>query len=156
MPAAPGGSLDDYVPFYFTPLSPMLLNIKTGRNGVTQRPMRDIVVLVSSLHALVEQNLPFLFSDRHAYLEAAQFSSDLGDLGRLDWERLRATDFRRDPNDLAKFERYQAEALVHRHLPAQALRAIVCLGTAEEARLRDLVQDQDIATQIVARPGWFF
>lgn len=30
----PKGVLNDYVPFYFTPFSPMLLNIKTGRGGV--------------------------------------------------------------------------------------------------------------------------
>ena len=36
VPIAPGGTLSNYVPFYFTPRSPMLLNIKTGYNGVRQ------------------------------------------------------------------------------------------------------------------------
>ena len=35
----PGGTLSDYVPFYFTPFTPMLLNIKTGFNGVRQRSL---------------------------------------------------------------------------------------------------------------------
>lgn len=35
VPISPFGSLNDYVPFYFTPFSPMLLNIKSGR-GVIQ------------------------------------------------------------------------------------------------------------------------
>lgn len=26
----PGGTLSDYIPFYFTPFSPMMYNIKTG------------------------------------------------------------------------------------------------------------------------------
>jgi|SRR5215218_1829987 len=30
VPIPPGGDLADYIPFYFTPYSPMLLNIKTG------------------------------------------------------------------------------------------------------------------------------
>jgi hypothetical protein len=30
VPIPPGGVLSDYIPFYFTPHSPMLLNIKTG------------------------------------------------------------------------------------------------------------------------------
>lgn len=30
VPMAPGGTLSDYVPFYFTPFSPMLYNIKPG------------------------------------------------------------------------------------------------------------------------------
>jgi ssDNA thymidine ADP-ribosyltransferase, DarT len=36
VPCAPGGTLGDYVPFYFTPYSPMLYNIKTGY-GVPQQ-----------------------------------------------------------------------------------------------------------------------
>lgn len=39
----PGGTLGDYVPFYFGPLSPMLLNIKTGYRGIIQRSQEDIV-----------------------------------------------------------------------------------------------------------------
>jgi hypothetical protein len=30
VPIVPGGTLSDYIPFYFTPYSPMLFNIKTG------------------------------------------------------------------------------------------------------------------------------
>ena len=32
------GNLGDYGPFYFGPLSPMLLNIKTGYRGIKQLP----------------------------------------------------------------------------------------------------------------------
>jgi hypothetical protein len=48
VPIPPGGTLSDYVPFYFTPHSPMLLNIKTGYGGMRKTPMSDIVILVSS------------------------------------------------------------------------------------------------------------
>lgn len=80
---APGGTLGDYVPFYFTPFSPMLYNIKTGYGGIRRRPNEEIVILVSSLHTLGKMGVPFVFTDRHAYLAAAQFSSDLADLNRL-------------------------------------------------------------------------
>lgn len=33
----PGGFLNDYVPFYFTPFSPMLRNIHTGWGGIRPR-----------------------------------------------------------------------------------------------------------------------
>src|SRR6266446_10848878 len=76
----PQGTLSDYIPFYFTPHSPMLYNIKTGWNGLKQTPMPDIAIIVSSLYALAERGIRFVFADRHAYVMAAQFSNDLGDL----------------------------------------------------------------------------
>jgi hypothetical protein len=156
VPSPPGGTLHDYVPFYFTPYSPMLFNIRTGWQGIQQRPMREIVILVSSLHELAQQGVPFLITDRHAYLEAARFSSDLADLAWLDWKALQVRDFKRDPNDPAKFERYQAEALVHQHLPAERLSGIVCHGAAEEERIREMMQNAPVACPLAVRPSWFF
>jgi hypothetical protein len=111
VPIAPGGFLSDYVPFYFTPKSPMLLNIKTGR-GVPAVAMRDIVILVASLRNLGEQGHRFLITDRHAYLQMARFSDRLEDLSWLPWEDLQNHDFKGDPNRPDKKERYQAEALI--------------------------------------------
>lgn len=66
VPIEPGGTLSDYIPFYFTGYSPMLLNIKTGYNGIRKRPMEEIVFLVSSLPRLEEIGQQYLFTDRHA------------------------------------------------------------------------------------------
>jgi ssDNA thymidine ADP-ribosyltransferase, DarT len=64
----PGGLLSDYVPFYFTPSSIMLLNVKTGYNDVIKRPNDEIVILVSSLERLTEHGTRFVFTNGHAYL----------------------------------------------------------------------------------------
>lgn len=156
VPIPPGGTLGDYIAFYFTAFSPMLYNIRTGWAGIQQRPMRDIVILVSSLHELAKHGVPFLFTDRHAYLQTAQFSNDLADLSQIDWKILAARDFRRDPGDLGKFERYQAEVLVYKHLPAEVLTGIVCHGPAEETRIREMMHNVDINCSLAARPSWFF
>ena len=111
LPQPFGGVLSDYVPFYFTPFSPMMLNIKTGRGGVTKRSNEEIVILVSSIHKLESLKTSYAFSDRHAYLQAAQFYNSSEHLGKIDWELLQRRDFKRDPNDPEKFERYEAEAL---------------------------------------------
>jgi hypothetical protein len=158
VPIPPGGTLGDYIPFYFTPYSPMLLNIKTGRHGIKKTPMPEIVILVSSLPALARQGIPFVFTDRHAYLRTADdaFSSDLADLKRVDWGLLRSRDFKRDPNDPGKFERYQAEALVHRHLPVRALLGIACHGEAQKNWLDNLLQKEGLTLSVVVRRGWYF
>ena len=156
VPIAPGGTLSEYIPFYFTPYSPMMLNIKTGYNGIKQTPMREIVILVSSLHKLTKMEIDFVFSDRHAYLRSAEFSSDLDDLAdMIDWDILRARDFKRDLNDLEKLERYQAEALVYEHLPINGLLGIVCYGENELQGLTALAQQRGVRIDIKAQPGWY-
>lgn len=63
----PGGSLNDYVPFYFTPFSPMMKNIHSGFGGIQQRLNDDIVILVSTLYKVRDLRLQFVFTDGHAY-----------------------------------------------------------------------------------------
>ena len=118
----PGGVLSDYIPFYFTPKSPMLLNIKTGYSGITKRPNGDIAILVSSCQHMAAQGVTMLFTDRHAYTMTAAWTADADDLAALiDWDILRRHDFARNDAYPDKMERYQAEALAHRHVPPAAL-----------------------------------
>jgi len=156
VPMSPGGTLSDYVPFYFTPYSPMLYNIKTGWNGILQRPMADIVILVSSLLTVQKHGNSFLFTDRHANLSAAVFSVDLAALATLCWASWQARDFRKDHEDLARFERYQAEALVHKCLPVDALHGIVCYGDEQAEGVQEIVKKHGVSLDVAARPGWYF
>jgi hypothetical protein len=155
VPCAPFGTLSDYVPFYFTPFTPMLLNIKTGFNGIRKRPIDEIVIFVSSLPKLAEYAIPFLFTDRHAYLAAAQFSADTSLLGRIDWDILRRRDFKRDPEDPGKFERYQAEALVHQNLPMKAVLGVVCYTDAVSAGVQREAAACGHRLQVISKPGWY-
>ncbi|HEX7706705.1 MAG TPA: DUF4433 domain-containing protein [Thermoanaerobaculia bacterium] len=156
VPIPPGGTLSDYVPFYFTPRSPMLLNITTGWGGIRQRAREDVVFLVSSLHRLSELGRRFVYSDRHAYLAAATNSSDVEELASLvSFELLRAGDFRRDPEAPDRAERYQAEALVHQHLPCDALSGIACYTEAVKARIETLVAEKGIALPVRVRREWY-
>jgi hypothetical protein len=155
VPIPPGGTLDDYVPFYFTPCTPMLYNIKTGYQGVERIPMRDIVLLVSSLRRLAEQGVGFVFTDRHAYLQTAEFSGELTRLTELDWQSWRARDFRRKPDDPSKMERYQAEALIHRHLPVDGLAGLACHGSAQQETLEAEMVGRGLELRVVTRPEWY-
>lgn len=156
VPCSPGGSLSDYVPFYFTPFSPMMLNIKTGWGGITKRSNEEIVIFVSSLFQLQKCGIPFVFTDRHAYLQLAQFYSDIERLDQIDWDLLKRRDFKTDPEDPSKLERYQAEALVHKVLPCTALLGIVCCNDSGASTVAALAAREGLHLKILARSGWYF
>lgn len=156
VPLPPGGWLGDYVPFYFTPFSPMLYNIHTGRGGIQKRPNDEIVFLVSSLHHLAGLGVPFLFTDSHAYYQWANYYSNLTDLDKIDWPLLQQRDFKRDPHDPAKFERYQAEALIHRHVPVGGMLGIVCHTDALKPGIEQELQARNLSLPVHAQPNWYF
>jgi len=156
VPVGVGGVLNDYIPFYFTPFSPMLMNIKTGRGGVARRGNDEIVILVSSLPRLGELGLPFVYTNAHAYYGWANFYTEMSDLDKVDWPILQARDFKRDPDDPAKFERYQAEALIYQHCPVEALIGMVCYTDQVKQQLENALQQRNITMPVHARAGWYF
>jgi len=120
-----------------------------------QVPLDDIVIYVTSLRSLREQGTVTIFTDRHAYLQTAEFYSDLDRLDRIDWRILQNRDFKRDSSDLGKVERYQAEALVHQHLPCAALNGIVCRNENASVRVRELAKKARTDVQVLTRPSYF-
>lgn len=154
VPCPPYGTLSNYVPFYFTPYSPMLYNIKTGY-GVPQKPMSDILILVSSLRRLAKLSVPFVFTDRHAYLHTAQFSDDLADLNRIRWSILQNRDFKRDPSDPEKLEKYQAEALVHNVAPLSSLLGIMCYNEEVKSMVELKAKQYGADIKVKSDPKWY-
>lgn len=158
VPVPPGGTLGDYVPVYFTPFSVLLRSIHTGGTASSRclTPNADIVILVSSLRRVSELGLPFLFTDSHAYSDLASFYDDLAQLDRIDWPLLQRRDFKRDPEDPGKMERYQAEALVHHHVPLAALQGIVCHTDVVRADIESKMRTFGMALPVYTRPNWYF
>ena len=155
VPIAPGGTLADYVPFYFTPFSVMMKNIHSGW-GVQQRRNEEIIILVSSLHHVKSLGLLFVFTNAHAYPDWTDYYSDLAQLGEIDWSILQSRNFKRDPDDPQKMERYQAEALIFQHLPIQGILGIVCYTETVKQEIEQQIQSRDLELPVYARTGWYF
>ncbi|MEG1039008.1 MAG: DUF4433 domain-containing protein [Pseudomonas sp.] len=155
VPIEPEGFLADYVPFYFTPFSVMMKNIHSGWS-VQQRGNDEIVILVSSLRRVEQLGLPFVFTNAHAYPDWTDYYSDLANLSEIDWSILQRRDFKRDPDDPRKMERYQAEALIHHHLPITGLLGIMCYTDAMKERIERDVATRGLTLPVHARPGWYF
>ncbi len=157
VPIPPGGMLPDYVPFYLTPKSIMLLNIKTGFNGVVSRPNADIVILCSTCRAMREAGVSMLFTDRHAYTPTAVWTADQAALETMiDWDILRRHDFARDDAYPDKKERYQAEALAYRYVPTAALLGVACATDGAKAIAETRVSEAGAQLQVFTRQNWYF
>lgn len=155
VPIPPGGTLADYIPFYFTPCSPMLYNIHTG-HGVRQRENAEIVVLVSSLDQLDQHELPYVFTDRHAYLVTARFFQNRSDLRHIDFGLLQSKDFKRDREDPDKFDSYQAESLVHGQIPASALLGFGCYTEEVRSEIDARSSELGLGLKAAVRRNWYF
>lgn len=134
----------------------MMYNIKTGHGGIAKVPNEEIVIVVSSLYRLSELRKVFVFSNRHAYLRTAQFYNELSQLGTVDWTILQQRDFRRDPDDPEKIERYQAEALVYQHVPIDAVMGLVCYTAKVKNHLDQIVKARGLKIAVHVRRGWYF
>jgi len=115
--------------------------------------MNEIIILASSLHHLRDIKVKFVFTDRHAYLKAAQFSADLEDLDWIIWDALQARDFRKDDAD--KFEKYQAEALVYKQLTLSGLLAVACFDDGVKSALETQATESGANVKIITRPAWY-
>lgn len=132
------GTLADYISFYFTPRSPMLHNVLSGRNVERRIPPNQIVFFVSSLVTLAKVNVNFVFSDRHVLTndDNLVFNNKLEDLDQLDWEAIEAwTDGDRSRRSFEKDKLMsQAEALVYEQVLVTAISKIVVFD--DEARIQ--------------------
>jgi hypothetical protein len=53
-------------------------------------------------------------------------------------------------------ERYQAETLVHRHLPVDSLLGIACYNRRERDRVDLLAKGGGLGLRVISQPGWYF
>ena len=112
IPCGPGGTCHDYVPFYFGPLSVMLLNLKTGRVQGYTEGQAPLVYLVTSVEGLQESGCPFVFSDGHGLAAFTDWYDDLRDLDKVDWTLVGERYWADQPDDNDRQRRKQAEFLV--------------------------------------------
>ncbi len=113
MPCAPGGTVHDYVPFYFGYRSPMLLNLKTGRVAGYNEGQEPLIYLVSTCQNVAESGALFVFTEGHGAASYSEWFNDLRFLDRVDWGTVYERYWFSTLNDLDRQRRKQAEFLVH-------------------------------------------
>ncbi|MCS6829331.1 MAG: DUF4433 domain-containing protein [Armatimonadota bacterium] len=158
VPCEPGGVLADYVPFYFAPRSPMLYAIHKGFVSHYAGGQNEIVYIASSVQTVQRRRLPFVFTDGHPVVRITRFFNRLNNLNQLDWQIMRARAWHNTEDDPDRKRRRQAEFLVYRFFPWEA---VEMLGVVDlEMRERVLTYLHDHAQQSVPpvylRSSWYY
>ena len=168
VPNPPGGLVHDYVPFYFAPRSPMLFAINRG--GVQNCPWRqaDIAHIETTVEAIDQAGLPYVFYDRNATLA---YSSACTDLRRIDthiaWDLLTETPqldgfcryWKSDPTSdrySDRMERRQAEFLVKSRVALNLVTRIGVLNLDKVAQVRTMIQQAGLNLPVETMPAWYF
>lgn len=155
VPVMPGGVLNDYVPFYLGPHSPMLLDIKTGFH-VQQRPQHEIVYVCSELSRVQALGLSFAFTDGHAYMKTSWFYNDVADLELLDWNMIPAKYWTRTEEDNDRKRRKQAEFLLHQHVPVAAIISVVVYDQEMADWVVPLLAEAGVNFTVHVLPKWYY
>ena len=113
----PGGTIHDYVPFYFGYLSPMMLNLKTGRVEGYSEGQDPLIYLVSSAQAIEDAGMKFVYSDGHGLATFTDWFEDLDKLDAVDWTVVNLRYWKDDINDMDRQRKKQAEFLVYECCP---------------------------------------
>lgn len=135
IPTGSGGTIHDYVPFYFGYLSPMMLNLKTGRVEGYREGQDPLIYLVSSAQAIEAAGIKFVYSDGHGLASYTEWFDDLSELGKVDWSVVYQRYWRGDINDMDRQRKKQAEFLVHQCCPWSLIQEIVVIDPAMQQRV---------------------
>lgn len=136
----PGGTLHDYVPFYFGPLSPMMLNLKTGRVDGYAEGQEPLVYCVTTVQAVVSAKLRFVFSDGHGLATPlTAWFDDLTHLDQVDWAMVNQRYWRDNMNDMDRQRRKQAEFLIHDVCPWKLIERLVVINDDMKKRAEEIL-----------------
>ncbi|HPH90792.1 MAG TPA: DUF4433 domain-containing protein [Ferruginibacter sp.] len=148
--------LGSYIPFYFDARMPMLYVIQKGFNGVLATSAKDIVYCVSSVEAIEQQGLDYVFSDGHAIDVFTNFytPADRLNIENLIDRKAIQRKYWNDENDLDLKRRKEAEFLVSGDIPTDAVLGFVVYNAVAEQEIQQMQGFQN--KKLIIKPEYYF
>ncbi len=158
IPCGPGGTLHDYVPFYFGYLSPMLFQLKTGRMAGYNEGQEPLVYLKTTVQAVEQAGVRFVFSDGHGIAAFTEWFDAANRLDAVDWNMVYQRYWRDEVGDMDRQRRKQAEFLIHQFCPWALVQEIGVPKAAMKTRVEEILSGFDPAMRPVVnvRAGWYY
>jgi hypothetical protein len=153
----PGGTLNDYVPFYFGARSPMLYTISQGNVPQYRDGQESIVHLQLDAEEIAVAGLPYVFTDGHAVIEISTFNDDLAEVAdHVDLELMHRRYWYDTLQDPDRMRRRQAEFLVHGSVPWTLVERIGVMTDACKVQVAAIVATAGHQPPIDVRPDWYY
>jgi hypothetical protein len=154
--AGPGGTLADYVPFYFAPRSPMLYAINQGAVAGYAEGQRPILHLLASAEQIAQQQLPFAFTDGHADVALSRYFDDLQALDQIDWKVMQETFWNDTAEDGDRKRRRLAEFLVQHFFPWTLIEEIGVMTRQMAHDVQQILQTSAHRPQVTVYQRWYY
>ena len=156
VPLGPGGTLDNFIPFYFAPRSPMLCSIYHDNVDGYSEGQRSVVHLVSSAETISDAEASFVFTDGHAAMDLSDFFDKLDDLDKIDWKIMKEKYWADTDEDGDRARRRNAEFLVHRFVPWQLIAGIGVFNMAMAEHVTEILGDVAVKPVVTVERGWYY
>ena len=146
----PGTFVNNYVPFYFSVRTPMLLNIHTG-HGVPQIHQSNIVYLGSPLVEVATDDLQWCYTNGNAAKLITRYFTSLDDINLIDWRSILTEDFRHDNSDgdEDRIRKKHAEFLIKDYVPKDRIKGIAVFNQDAANNVNAILQR--IGSEIVVK-----
>lgn len=154
----PAGVVHDYVSFYFGYLSPMLLQLHTGRVEGYDEGQEPLIYLVSTAQAVANSGTGYVFSDGHGIAAFTSWYDNLAELDQVDWDMVYQRYWHDNIDDMDRQRRKQAEFLVHRFCDWSLIHEIAVIN----GRMKSTVQHifgrfpRRLRRTVQIRPEWYY
>lgn len=153
---AAGGTLADYVPFYFAPRSPMLYTISRGNVAGYNGGQEQVIHLTSTVEKACMLDKPWCFTDGHADMELSKQFGQLANLDKIDWNIMKEIWWHDTIQDGDRKRRRQAEFLVHRLFPWIAVTEIGVMSEKIAVLVRAVLSGTTHKPQVAVRADWYY
>jgi hypothetical protein len=158
IPCGPRGVVHDYVPFYFGYLSPMMLNLKTGRVSGYNEGQESLIYLVTTCQTIQESGAGFVFSNGHGLATFTDWFDHLSALDQVDWTMVYQRYWTDNIEDFDRQRRKQAEFLVHRFCDWSLIKEIGVIDRSMKSRVEEVLTrfPTRLHRPVVIRRDWYY
>ena len=150
----PGGTLHDYVPFFFNPLSPMLFKIV--RDYENPKDHRQFAHVVTTAQSIAENGSDFIFTTGHATMIQSDYYDDLTMLSEIDWNIMRGQWWNDTPDQPNRQCSRQAEFLVKDSFPIRSAEAIVVFDQEAADAVGEYFRSSNVNVPVRVDPRCFY